>query len=71
MIIEIPQYLRAEVAQPAWDDPYDTPTRVDVYIGDTIVFTKEVDRYYSDELAAMEAMTAFGAMLKLKIGDKT
>jgi hypothetical protein len=67
--IEIEQYITAERD---WeDDDY-----IEVSIGDTVVYRHKSERdpyeYNFEEFerqAKREAITAFGAMLKLKIGD--
>jgi hypothetical protein len=67
MQIDIPQYITVEIG---W--------RVGkcvagVYIGGTEVFEYDAEDIangdYSDEYIRMEAASAFGRMLKLKIGD--
>ena len=69
MKINIPQYLRASVNHRSFDTPDWEDRKVDVWIGETIVFSASVDGYYDDEDAEMEAISQFGRMLKLKIGD--
>lgn len=64
MNINIPQYLRAEVKRPSWDDPYGNATVASVYLGETVVLTTEVSSYYEDEDAEMEAMSVLGEKLK-------
>lgn len=70
MQIEIPQYIWAEV------EPYDEMNwhapktkKVFVYIGSALVFTHETEFYTEDGEAIMEAVTAFGKSLALKIGN--
>lgn len=67
MQIEIPQYISAEVG-------YDRGKRLAfVYIGNALVYTEDTSDYgqrdWTDEELKMCAVTAFGKMLALKIGD--
>lgn len=62
MKINIPQYLRASVD---WTKTQSyEPLIIDVYIGETPVFTAEVESYDDEEDAEMEAISAFGEKLK-------
>ena len=75
MKFSIPQYISAEIEydENYYENMYKYPRpkrRVDVYIGGMVVFTAEVDgNIEDDDDAKMDAVTQFGQMLKLKIGD--